>query len=85
MITSDVRQQIHKLVDEANTHKLDEVLEVLTQKRSSYTQAEIDSFYNRVKLFEEGGSKGSTIEEAHANIRSKKNNDNNKIKSSIFY
>ncbi len=71
MITSDVRQQIHKLVDEANNHQLDEVLELLTHKQSHYTQEEIDSFYNRVKLFEEGGSKGSTVEEAHANIRSK--------------
>lgn len=73
MITSDVRQQIHKLVDEANNHQLDEVLELLTHKQSHYTQEEIDSFYNRVKLFEEGGSKGSTVEEAHANIRSNYN------------
>ena len=71
MITSDVRQQIHKLVDEANEHQLDAVLEVLTPTTSRYTQEEINSFYNRVKLFEQSGSKGSTVEEAHANIRSK--------------
>jgi hypothetical protein len=69
MITSDVRQQIHKLVDEANEHQLDAILEVLTPTSSRYTQEEINSFYNRVKLFEEGGIKGSSVAEAHANIR----------------
>jgi hypothetical protein len=73
MITSDVRQQIHKLVDEANEHQLDAVLKVLTPSNSRYTQEEINSFYNRVKLFEEGGSKGTLVAEAHANIRSKYN------------
>jgi hypothetical protein len=73
MITSEVRQQIHKLLDEANEHQLDAVLEVLTPSNSRYTPEEINSFYNRVKLFEEGGSKGSSVEEAHANIRSKYN------------
>jgi hypothetical protein len=73
MITSDVRQQIHKLVDEANEHQLDAVLEVLTPSTSRYTQEEINSFYNRIKLFEESGSKGSSVAEAHANIRSKYN------------
>ncbi len=73
MITSDVRQQIHKLVDEANEHQLDAVLEVLTPFSSRYTQEEINSFYNRVKLFEESGNKGSSVTEAHANIRSKYN------------
>jgi hypothetical protein len=73
MITSDVRQQIHKLVDEANEHQLDAVLEVLTPSSSRYTQEEINSFYNRIKLFEEGGSKGSSVAEAHSNIRSKYN------------
>jgi hypothetical protein len=73
MITSDVRKQIHKLVDEANEHQLDAVLEVLTPSSSRYTQEEINSFYNRIKLFEEGGSKGSSVAEAHANIRSKYN------------
>ena len=73
MITSDVRQKIHKLVDEANEHQLDAVLEVLTPSNSRYTQEEINSFYNRVKLFEESGSKGSSVSEAHVNIRSKYN------------
>lgn len=71
MITSDVRQQIHKLVDEANEHQLDAVLEALTPSTSLYTQEEINSFYNRIKLFEESGSKGSSVAEAHTNIRNK--------------
>jgi hypothetical protein len=66
-------QQIHKLVDEANEHQLDAVLEVLTPSSSRYTQGEINSFYNRVKNFEESGSKGSSVMEAHGNIRSKYN------------
>ncbi len=71
MNTSAIHQQIHKLVDEANEHQLDAVLQILTQHTSRYTQEEINSFYNRVKLFEESGSKGSSVAEAHANIRSK--------------
>jgi hypothetical protein len=71
MNTSAIRQQIHKLVDEANEHQLDAVLEILNQYTSRYTQEEINSFYNRVKLFEESGSKSSSVTEAHANIRSK--------------
>jgi hypothetical protein len=65
------RQQIHKLVDKANEHQLDAVLEILTQHTSLYTQEEINSLYNLVKLFEEGGSKGSSVTEAHVNISNK--------------
>jgi len=71
MSTLKVRRQIHKLIDEANEHQLDAVLEVLMPSNNRYTQEEINSFYNRVKLFEEGGSKGSSVKEAHASIRSK--------------
>jgi hypothetical protein len=80
MNTSAIRQQIHKLLDEANEHQLDAVLEILTQHTSRYTQEEINSFYNRVKLFEERGSKGSSVMEAHGNIRSKYNSKNYVIK-----
>jgi hypothetical protein len=69
MVNSDVRQQIHKLVDEANEHQLGAVLEVLTPSSSRYTQEEINSFYNRVKLFEESGTKGSSVAEVYENIR----------------
>jgi hypothetical protein len=70
MNTSTLRQQIHYLIDEANEHQLDAVLEVLTPSSSRYTLEEINSFNNRIKLFEEGGGKGSSVAETHANIRS---------------
>ena len=62
------RLEIHKLIDKANEHQLDAVLEVLTPSNSRYTQEEIDSFYNRVRLFEESGSKGSSVVDAHSNV-----------------
>lgn len=71
MITSDTRKQIHKLIDEADEHQLNAVLDVLNPSNSRYTQEEINSFYNRVKLFEEGLSKGSSVADAHTNIRNK--------------
>ena len=73
MITSALRQKIHELVDKANDHQLNTLLEVLTPSNSRYTQEEIDSFYNRVKLFEQSGSNGSSVSDTHAKIRSKYN------------
>ena len=73
MITSALRQKIHELVDEANDHQLNTLLEVLTPSNSRYTQEEIDSFYKRVKLFEQSGSNGSSVSDTHAKIRSKYN------------
>jgi hypothetical protein len=64
------RQQVHRLVDEDEENLLDALLELLTHSPSRYTQEEINSFYTRIKLFEESGSKGSSVAEAHANIRS---------------
>jgi|GEM_PF-1996007 len=71
MLQSDIRQQIHKLIDEANENQLDAVLEVLKPSASPYTLEEINSFYNRAKQFEESGSNGYSVEESHALIRSK--------------
>lgn len=73
MINSEVRLQIHKLVDEANEQQLDAVLEALKPYNNRYTQDEINCFYNRIKLIEESESSGSSVAEAHANIRSKYN------------
>ena len=70
-MNSEIRQQIHKLVDEANENQLDAVLEVLQPSPSPYTQEEINSFYLRTKQFEDNGSKGYSTEESHALIRSK--------------
>jgi len=71
MLNSEIRQQIHTLIDQANENQLDAVLEVLQPSSSRYTRAEIDSFYLRAKQFEENGSKGYSVEESHALIRSK--------------
>jgi hypothetical protein len=71
MDVSTIRQQIHKLVDEANEYQLEAVLKILTASNSLYTQVEMNSFYSRLKLFEESGSKGSSVADAHSNIRSK--------------
>jgi hypothetical protein len=71
MDVSTIRQQIHKLVDEANEYQLEAVLKILTASNSLYTQVEMNSFYSRLKLFEESGSEGSSVANAHSNIRSK--------------
>ncbi len=65
-MNSEIRQQIHKLIDEANENQLDAVLEVLQPSPFRYTQEEINSFYLRAKQFEESGSKGYSVEESHA-------------------
>jgi len=68
---SDIRKQIHNLIDEANENQLNAVLEMLQPAASSYTPDEINSYYQRAKQFEYSGSKGYTVEESHALIRSK--------------
>ncbi|MES2645552.1 MAG: hypothetical protein V4717_01660 [Bacteroidota bacterium] len=71
MASSEIRQQIHQLVEEANDNQLDAILEVLKPSSSRYSQEELNSFYKRVELFEAGGSEGYSVEESHALIRSK--------------
>lgn len=74
MVTSEIRRHIHKLIDEASDMQLDAVLQVLESSsiNNKYTQEELDSFYERVRLFEESGSNGYSVEESHAIIRSKR-------------
>jgi hypothetical protein len=71
MATQEILSQIHKLVDEANDNQLDAVLEVLKPSSTRYTSEELNSFYQRTRLFEESGSKGYSVEESHALIRNK--------------
>ncbi len=71
MNNATIRQQIHKLIDEANDNQLDVVLEVLTPSSSRYTQEELNSFYQRSQLFEESGNNGYSVEESHELIRNK--------------
>jgi hypothetical protein len=73
MINSEIRDQIHKLIDKANDTQLDAVLQVLesTSVDNKYTQENIDSFYERITLFESDGSKGYSVKESHSMIRNK--------------
>ncbi len=71
MVTSEIRSRIHKLVDEADESQLGALLEVLEPSSDRYTQEELATFYNRVELFEQSGSKGFSPEESHAQIRNK--------------
>lgn len=71
MVTSGSRHQIHQLIDEANDNQLDAVLEVLKPSPSRYTEEELNSFYQRVKQFEENGSKGYSVQESHELIKNK--------------
>lgn len=73
MVSSTIRDQIHKLIDNATDTQLDAVLQVLASSsvENKYTKEEIDSFYERITLFEAVGSKGYSVEESHAMIRNK--------------
>ena len=71
MLHADIRQQIHMLIDQANENQLDAILEVLQPAASSYTPEETNSFYQRAKQFEDSGSNGYSVEESHALIPSK--------------
>ena len=73
MINSEIREQIHKLIDKASDTQLDAVLQVLESSsvENKYTKEDLDSFYERITMFEADGSKGYSIEESHAMIRNK--------------
>ncbi|CAN5119913.1 hypothetical protein BH11BAC6_BH11BAC6_01430 [soil metagenome] len=73
MVTSEIRNQIHKLIDKASDTQLDAVLQILesTSVENKYSKEELDSFYERLTLFEADGSKGYSVEESHAIIRNK--------------
>ena len=71
MVNSEIRDQIHKLIDKASDTQLDAVLQVLESSsvENKYTKEDLDSFYERITMFEADGSKGYSIEESHAMIR----------------
>ena len=73
MVNSEIRDHIHKLIDKASDTQLDAVLQVLESSsvENKYTKEDIDSFYERITLFEADGSKGYSVEESHAKIRNK--------------
>jgi len=71
MVTPEIRQQIHQLIDDANDNQVQIVLDVLSPVSNRYTQDELDSFNERARLFEADGSKGYSVKESHAMIRNK--------------
>ena len=73
MSTTEMREQIHKLIDKASNTQLDSILQVLESSsvENKYTNKDLDSFYERITLFEADGSKRYSVEESHALIRNK--------------
>ena len=75
MIPSEMRNRIHNLIDHASDTQLDAVLQMLESSSidNKYTQEDIDSFYQRIDMFEESGGSGYSVEESHDMIRKKNN------------
>lgn len=73
MINSELRAQIHKLIDKASDTQLDAVLQVLESSsiNNKYSKEDLDLFYERIQMFEDSGSNGYSVEESHAMIRDK--------------
>lgn len=73
MVNAEIRDQIHQLIDKATDTQLDAILQVFesTSVENKYTKEDIDTFYERIILFETNGSKGYSVEESHAKIRNK--------------
>jgi len=73
MVSSEIRNHIHKLIDKASDTQLDAVLQVLESSAidNKYSQEDLESFYQRILLFEADGSKGYSVEESHELIRAK--------------
>ncbi len=71
MISSEIKQHIHKLIDNADDNQLDAVLEVLEPSSPHYTVAEINSFYKRVEMLDNTINTGYSIEQSHSIIRNK--------------
>ena len=73
MVQSEIRQKIHKLIDQADENCLDTILEVLQPSSSRYSTKELNSFYNHLNSFDSGGSLGLSVKESHTLIREKFN------------
>jgi len=73
MINSELRDQIHKLIDKASDTQLDAVLQILESSsiNNKYSKEDLDSFYERIQMFEDSDSNGYSVEESHAMIRNK--------------
>ena len=73
MVQSEIRQKIHKLIDEADENRLDTILEVLQPSSSRYSTDELNSFYSHMNSFDSSGSVGISVKESHNLIREKFN------------
>jgi hypothetical protein len=71
MTTSDMRKQLHRLIDEASDNQLDAVWEVLQPTSNLYTQEELNLLYKRLEQFEQSEAGGLSVEESHEAIRTK--------------
>ena len=74
MVSREVRDHIHDLIDKASDSQLDAILQVLESSSidNKYTKADLDAFYERIQLFEDSGRAGYSVEESHALIREKR-------------
>ena len=75
MVSSEIRNHIHKLIDKASDTQLDAVLQVLESSAidNKYSQEDLESFYQRIRLFEANGNKGYSVEESRKLIRARHN------------
>lgn len=70
-----VREELHKMIDEADDNRLDEMYGLLNDEGSAYgryTPEDIAMFYRRVEEHEAGGGKNYSVEEVFDMIRNKK-------------
>jgi hypothetical protein len=71
MTTSDMRKQLHRLIDEASDNQLDAVWKALQPPNNRYTKEELNLFYKRLEQFEQNDISGLSVEESHEMIRTK--------------
>ena len=72
---TSVRNELHKIIDEASELKLLEIYDWINNGMPGsiqYTPGEIKMFYDRLEEHEQGKSKSYTIEESFAIVRNNK-------------
>jgi len=70
-----VREELHKMIDEADDERLDEIYGLLNDdgtNYSKYSDEDLEMFYSRLEEHEAGGGKNYTIEEVFNMVRNKK-------------
>lgn len=71
MNTSTLRQQLHRYIDEVDDKKIEAIFTILQPDidRASYTNEELQMFYERRNKYLSGGTTTYSAEEAHNYIR----------------